>query len=552
MVKASYDMKEKYRTSIRAHGVVGSTVRTVDNAPSTKLIFNGKTPALAHPAMQQNRLKRELIRKEKLHDNPAGLGMLGVHFEYIKDQGRPQDQRYIHYLVSKPDGGVLILTFNPFLASLIHRAETIHVDTTFKRAVGDLNEWEIVIWYAAINKTVTIGRVYTNRADRAHYKALFDKVQEVILDLTGRPLRFKRLSRGGTLLSMNVDMEAAQVLGAGDSFLSTNEPDYSGITTREPEELVQYFVKLCYAHVKRAIHDFKSLVTQADYRRLMDFPYIQSEEELQAFQQFVRDLGIKKIQDWWEHKLQHRWILPAIMKLRTRINHDDWDATPSTTNAGESQHHWTNQHTGTSLSLLEAILSARTLDEKVAAEIQASLKAGTLTNSQNEFYHRLVRSVKRQTTSAQKSRHAAKQNDKLAQLREQIEDEKEARKVSLQRQKTLQEQLGSSQGKPRSKRTSRTVQRTATKANNETTFNAYEDNQVLDAHNNFDPRALDNGTHDFDFALDFPDIPPFQVPGAAEPQLGHHDFTGNTLSDDLRDFAIMDSFLDHTGGRDFF
>ena len=69
--------------------------------------------------------------------------------------------------------------------------------------------------------------------------------------LTGQKLRLKWLSKGGTLLSIGVDLELAQVLGAGDSFLPTNEPEFSGITTKEPEEIVKYFVHACCAHVKR-------------------------------------------------------------------------------------------------------------------------------------------------------------------------------------------------------------------------------------------------------------------------------------------------------------
>ena len=98
---------------------------------------------------------------------------------------------------------------------------------------------------------VTIGRVYSNRSDRAQYKAIFDELQRLTHMLTGQKLCLKRLSKGGTLLSIGVDLELAQVLGAGDSFLSTNEPEFSGITTKEPEEIVKYFVRACRAHVKR-------------------------------------------------------------------------------------------------------------------------------------------------------------------------------------------------------------------------------------------------------------------------------------------------------------
>jgi hypothetical protein len=100
---------------------------------------------------------------------------------------------------------------------------------------------------------VTIGRAYVDRADRAHYKLLFDEVQSIVQKLTGQPIRFKRLSQGGNILAMNVDLEAAQVLGAADSFLPTNEPEYSGITTNDPAVLAEYFIKACHTHCKRYV-----------------------------------------------------------------------------------------------------------------------------------------------------------------------------------------------------------------------------------------------------------------------------------------------------------
>lgn len=69
--------------------------------------------------------------------------------------------------------------------------------------------------------------------------------------VTERSLKLKRLSKGGTLLSIGVDMELAQALGAGDSFLPTNEPLYSRIHVETAEEIIEYFVRSCYTHAKR-------------------------------------------------------------------------------------------------------------------------------------------------------------------------------------------------------------------------------------------------------------------------------------------------------------
>ena len=56
------------------------------------------------------------------------------------------EKRYIHSVLQESDGRALIVTANPFLLSLVHTADMIQVDTTFKRNVSDLDEWEVVMW----------------------------------------------------------------------------------------------------------------------------------------------------------------------------------------------------------------------------------------------------------------------------------------------------------------------------------------------------------------------------------------------------------------------
>ena len=103
---------------------------------------------------------------------------------------------------------------------------------------------------------MTVARVYSDRADRLQYKTIFDELQRVTLVLTGRPLRLKRLSRNGTLISIGVDMELAQALGAGDSFLPTNEPEFSNIYVQTAEEIIEFFIRACYTHAKRSAYTY--------------------------------------------------------------------------------------------------------------------------------------------------------------------------------------------------------------------------------------------------------------------------------------------------------
>lgn len=76
----------------------------------------------------------------------------GVADLMAKDLLKPIEERYIHSIMSTEHGGILIFTFLSQLLALIHKALTIQVDTTFKRTAGDINEWEIVIWYHELHR----------------------------------------------------------------------------------------------------------------------------------------------------------------------------------------------------------------------------------------------------------------------------------------------------------------------------------------------------------------------------------------------------------------
>lgn len=46
-------------------------------APSTKLLLGGRTPAQFAPALQNKRIKRDIVRDEKLKKYPDGLDLKG-------------------------------------------------------------------------------------------------------------------------------------------------------------------------------------------------------------------------------------------------------------------------------------------------------------------------------------------------------------------------------------------------------------------------------------------------------------------------------------------
>ncbi|KAJ7191167.1 hypothetical protein B0H12DRAFT_1172358, partial [Mycena haematopus] len=438
--KASFGVRKSYRQCIKGSGCVAATVAKVDNAPSTKLLL-GMKPAEFSPALQSQKVKQRLVREVKMEQYPAGLGPAGAFKLFFDDLKKGVDERYIQRVVTMPDGGIMILTCLAALMKLLDDTGVtcFETDTTFSRVEGDINEWEVVLFLKALQRAVTIARAYVNGASTQFYERLFDEFQSVKKELTGKPVPFKRFVEGGHILALNSDMESAQVLGAARSFFKTNIPEYSGLSNdTAPEKVAPEFIKLCTTHAKRAVLDFRGLVSDGEYNRLMDFVYIDSDEKLKEFSEFVRSLGVKKIQDWWDHKAMSAWILPCLIKSQSPMSPEDWDNTSATTNTGEAQHHWTNTRTGTKLTVVEAIETARKVDEAVAREIEMSIASGILVNPRNESVHRLARNTTRAATTMRKSRESRQLADERALLELEIEAEKEVRNASAARLKDLQ------------------------------------------------------------------------------------------------------------------
>jgi hypothetical protein len=81
----------------------------------------------------------------------------GIVDQYEQDQKLSPDEQYIWHL--HMEGNIkLAVTMNLTLAALIHTAQYLVGDYTFKQVNGKLDECEFVIWYAETNEhELTLG-----------------------------------------------------------------------------------------------------------------------------------------------------------------------------------------------------------------------------------------------------------------------------------------------------------------------------------------------------------------------------------------------------------
>ncbi|KAJ6578981.1 hypothetical protein B0H10DRAFT_2235975 [Mycena sp. CBHHK59/15] len=185
LTKASFELKAAYRKCIEAAGCVRATVSKVTMPLNDDLTQWQKT------------IRIRSSTSAEPDEEKDGLDVGGAFQLFWDEMKKPIDERYIHRIATMPDGGVIILTCLSALMRLLDDKGVLSFenDTTFKRVTGDINEWEVVIFFKALQRAVTIARAYVNHASTKFFERLYDEFQAVKLELTGKPVGIKCLSR---------------------------------------------------------------------------------------------------------------------------------------------------------------------------------------------------------------------------------------------------------------------------------------------------------------------------------------------------------------------
>ncbi|KAJ7587611.1 hypothetical protein C8J56DRAFT_890530 [Mycena floridula] len=211
---------------IASAGIKGTTVQKVDQAMSTKLLLDGKTPAEFDIALMNSQAKWDILASEKAKKFPAGTGIEDTsgltcfRCLWIVSCGPSEDPRgalCARCDLSKSDDGkadaIIIVTFKPSLFGQFHHIRSFEADFTFKRVLG-LHELEVVAYSnelqhvdsAGIFPAMTIARFYTNSSTTETYECIYDNLQKQVEEVTGEWLLFQRLTPGGKLIGIGADI----------------------------------------------------------------------------------------------------------------------------------------------------------------------------------------------------------------------------------------------------------------------------------------------------------------------------------------------------------
>ncbi|KAJ7288735.1 hypothetical protein C8J57DRAFT_1642908 [Mycena rebaudengoi] len=301
------------------------------------------------------------------------------------------DVTYVWELkVTSENGQEIVITMLPYLAERIHHAKASLHDNTYTRVHGPWKEWEV--------------------------PGLF----ETIAHITKSEVKFKFIDGEG-LRAILVDGNKPQANALGAYLVTRNRPDTSGICETDPKLILFNILRTCIFHLERKFAEMAKTVSDEPMGRIRRSPYIETQQEIEEFVQWCKNSEYKIVRDWISDKDSIPWFFPSINGFLSAIPEDDWYLTPGDTNLNESAHPFTNQHTGTNLSLLEAIERAYEMDLQIEAKLREMEKTCVLVNHRNTKVHRDRNNVARRTTHYRQALERSEARNELENINDAIQ-----------------------------------------------------------------------------------------------------------------------------------
>ncbi|KAJ7883173.1 hypothetical protein B0H14DRAFT_2702312 [Mycena olivaceomarginata] len=387
------DVRLLYERAVRTYGISIATVNKVEQAPSTIEIM-GAAPGLVHPSLLNVSTKQTIITALKRRE-PGGdkSGWEGLFDLYKADQAKEPRQRYIHsfdFLPGRSPPSAVITTFEAVLLECVQWVRSLDQDTTFKRMKADLlNEYELTAFLAPLNRLFTFGRIYMDAKDSDAFEFAWDKIHEA----------FFCGNRKTVGLQGRMDADKRPTV----------------------DEFLPKVLRICRRHALDGLRkSVRPHVDEDQWLRFEGLVALKTRADVDTFSDWVFSLNINQVTAWWNHKLNHKWILPGPLECLSGLSHEEWLTTPFTSNGNETQHHWTNSQTGIGLNARECILRAAKADHAVSEHFEASLASGVMASNRNELSHRTARNAKRHTSAIEKAKNASSGNNKIKELKAEL------------------------------------------------------------------------------------------------------------------------------------
>ncbi|KAJ7162387.1 hypothetical protein C8R46DRAFT_1353332 [Mycena filopes] len=433
--------RHKLGKAIEAAGLTGLTTMKLLNAASTSMVYGGSRVSTESPAFTNTRKVRDFISAAKKKEYPRGLGWDGVLYRMsTQEVDLPQSEQYIHMVMAK-NGFRLAVTMHPQIAMYIQRVLYLTIDYTFQRIEGKMDEWEVAAFIDRFHRRITFASLYCDTKTDDAFEQLFIELFAAIKRLTGETFKLAPFYPDAKCRIFILDGEVAQAQGLGKFLVNYNDPEISGITTRDPIKILSECLKTCSNHFERHIDELPVEVSRPVIDKLKSIMILTTQEEIDEWHQFAAAQTIPEVHNWYLQKLANPWILPSVNKYLSNISNDNWAITPNHSNLVETAHAGRNAETSTGVALLTGIMQAEARDDIIAAELIEFTRNGVMR-------HRFNGSAEREKLSAQRRiwrmRKTGERNDQITGY-EGLQNERdsgiEESKSSLERQRELEHQI---------------------------------------------------------------------------------------------------------------
>ncbi|KAJ6542447.1 hypothetical protein DFH09DRAFT_1282539 [Mycena vulgaris] len=360
------------------------TPRRFIRHPIVQSFLTSKFPFLVCPTLADwhvslsNRSHLKAYIKQAIESHcPFGTGWAGViNLKAQQDRNLAKEQRYIRRIIAIPlqtlnsheedepekdnkdDMVRIVICMTPEASRrLLSAGRYLQSDIAFRRIVRFL-EFELACMDRDANTSLIFCRVYINRQTAAAHQRVFEEIEAIVKEDTGKSLRWRHLhatsingSEGydGFILSWTADQHRGQAKGLGLHLqkLASNMPVKADL--HQAERTIQELD--FYDHLRRilricVVHDFRNInkcPVAEDVRWLMRSLVCIEHDDWEGTLLKIRDKGGKAgngVHCTLLGGLKKGQLFDAL-KMKTLITYENYGITPSykTGHISENAHH---------------------------------------------------------------------------------------------------------------------------------------------------------------------------------------------------------------------
>ncbi|KAK7024601.1 hypothetical protein VNI00_016162 [Paramarasmius palmivorus] len=316
-----------------------------------------------HPSLANHSHIAWYIEKAKKESYPKGTGWEGAKYLFqLQKETFPADSQYIRKIIEVKNANLpsdehdngedlrIIVTMTKEGARRLQKSNLLQADIAFKRIPG-WKEFEMVARNRPSNTVNVFGRVYMTRETTTAHFLVFQAIEEIVRQDTGKPIYWRHLYAK-----------------------SNDEKDQDGLMWMFVADQHLGQAKGLAMHLQSIAQTLDGYDLFEPHRRLRDLSLYDHLHRIFRlcrvhFRQNIKECAVPKdVKHWLENKIQSKFALEAICWEKSKIPEYIWCAGDSNDNVVEGAHSDVNLE-GKGCTLVGGIEKGRAYDARKQADL---------------------------------------------------------------------------------------------------------------------------------------------------------------------------------------